>query len=132
MIRTVSVVALALLIASSSGLYKLKYQVQRLDRETRALQVSISKQRQGIRVLEAEWTYLNQPQRIQALAERFLNMKSVAPNQIAAIDEIPLQGAQPPEVEPRVASAPRRPAPASRRITPVLASVHTTALGDER
>jgi len=95
MTRILSVIGVILLIASATGLYKLKYEVQRLDRQARALQNSINSERQSIRVLDAEWTYLNQPQRIQALADRFLQLKPVEPNQIASIENIPLRGAAP-------------------------------------
>lgn len=129
MIRTVSVLALALLVASSFGLYKLKYQVQRLDHEARGLQTSIAKERQSIQLLQADWTYLNQPQRIQQLAERFLQMKAVEPSQLASIEDIPLKGSHP-SVAPRVASARR--APDSHHIAPVLTALRGPSLEDDR
>jgi cell division protein FtsL len=138
MIRFISFVGAVLLIASSVGLYKLKYGVQRLDRQARTLQASIDQERQNIQVLEAEWTYLNQPQRIQNLADRFLQLKPVQPGQLAAIEQIPLKGAQPAE-PPRVAgrAVPRSgghsTATAARGvIAPTLATIRAPAIEDDR
>lgn len=117
MTRFLSVLGLVLLVASSFGLYRLKYEVQRLDRQADALERANHTERQTIQVLQAEWTYLNQPQRIQELSDRFLHLKPVEPSQIARIEDIPLRGAHP-APGPRVALRPvARPGRATATLT---------------
>jgi cell division protein FtsL len=134
MTRVLSILGVVLLMASSFGLYKLKYQVQRLDRQAQALEKSIQHEKRTIRVLDAEWTYLNQPQRIQDLATRFLHLQPLQTSQIGTIDDIPLQGAQPGAAQPRVAvrtAPPRSSRQASRQAAATLAAVQTLESGGD-
>lgn len=89
MIRLVTLLALVMLAGVSSALYKLKYKVQTLDREALALQRQILAEREAIRLLEADWAYLNQPERLQALAERHLTLGPIDPRQFVTVDAIP-------------------------------------------
>jgi len=89
MIRVVSVVTLLLLVAVSTGLYKLKYQVQLLNTQATNLQKQILAEREAIRLLEADWAYLNQPDRLQALAERHLTLAPIDPKQFVGIEAVP-------------------------------------------
>lgn len=41
-----------------------------------------------IRILHAEWTLLNQPDRLQKLADEFLHLKPSAPNQFVSADDL--------------------------------------------
>jgi hypothetical protein len=89
MIRLISLIALLCLAGVSGALYKLKYKVQALDREAVALQRQILAEREAIRLLDADWAYLNQPDRLQALAERHLTLAPINPRQFAMISTIP-------------------------------------------
>ena len=40
------------------------------------------------RVLHAEWTLLNDPQRLQALADQFLSLKTVTPGQFTSLADL--------------------------------------------
>ena len=46
---------------------------------------------QAIQVLEAEWRFLNQPNRLQRLAENHLELVPLLPSQIGLIGDIPLK-----------------------------------------
>jgi cell division protein FtsL len=131
MTRVLSIIGVVLLMASSFGLYKLKYQVQRLDRQAHALEKSIEHEKRSIRVLDAEWTYLNQPKRIQDLATRFLHLKPLETSQIGTIDSIPFRGAHP-DAEPRVATraAPPSSRSASRHVATTFAAMRALGPGD--
>ena len=66
-----------------------------------------------IRVLNAEWSYLTQPERLAALNRRFLSLAPVATKQLQqTIGEIPLRAMPAPPVE-EVATAAPMPAPAA-------------------
>ena len=89
MIRLISLIAILSLAAVSGTLYKLKYKVQSLDRESLVLQRQILAEREAIRLLDADWAYLNQPDRLQVLAERHLTLGPIDPRQFAMIASIP-------------------------------------------
>lgn len=67
------------------SLFTMKYQVQELEKELAGLNRQIYTNQESIHVLKAEWTYLLDPSRLRELAEKHLNMKSVQPNQVAAV-----------------------------------------------
>lgn len=75
----------AFLLATISGasLFWVSQQVQQLESEQRQLKEQIASEKEGLRVLDAEWDYLNRPERIEALAARYLNtMTPVSPENL--------------------------------------------------
>ncbi|MDP6474881.1 MAG: hypothetical protein QF449_07675 [Alphaproteobacteria bacterium] len=80
-----AIVTIALLLIS--------YQVQRLENELDRLERAAIAQQEEIHVLNAEWSFLNRPERLARLAERHLQLAPVAPRQmISFTDEPPFQG----------------------------------------
>lgn len=63
-------------------LFSVKYQVQDLEEEMVELNKSIIKERQSIHVLQAEWSHLNDPQRLRVLAQRYLGMIQADPSRM--------------------------------------------------
>ncbi|MBL8640813.1 MAG: hypothetical protein JNL76_01710 [Alphaproteobacteria bacterium] len=64
-------------------LFWVSQQVQMLEREQRGIAEQISSEEEGMRVLNAEWDYLNRPDRIESLAAKYLNqMQPVAPDNL--------------------------------------------------
>ncbi len=61
-----SAVAVSALL--SVGVYAMKYEVERLDDQVAAVQRKIAAQEETLLVLEAEWSFLNRPERLQELA----------------------------------------------------------------
>lgn len=88
MIRPVTCVCF--LLACSSGLYvyQSKHRVQVLDREIEKTVRATDALREQTRVLHAEWTLLNDPQRLQVLADQFLKLKTVIPGQFTSRAEL--------------------------------------------
>lgn len=101
---------LCFLLACGSGLYlyQSKHRVQLLDRQIEDTVRGTEKLREQIRVMHAEWTLLNDPQRLQTLADQFLTLKTVAPGQFTNMAELDNRlpavqvptAAPPPEPEP--------------------------------
>ena len=92
--------------ALSLALFSVKYQVQDLEDELVDLNQSIAKERQAIHVLKAEWSHLNNPERLGKLAERHLGMTPVDPSQMtsfAGYERLDLDKHQPDEDRPGLA-----------------------------
>jgi len=83
--------SLALALLAACGLYLLKDQVQRQERDLRLVQSSIAVERSALGRLRAEWALLNQPGRIARLARAHLALQPAEPGQIVAIEAIPLR-----------------------------------------
>lgn len=125
MSRILTLAAVGLAIGAAATLYQVKYEVRLLEREARELHRNVARERQSIQVLEAEWAFLNQPSRIQDLAERYLDLKPLKPSQISTVERLPLRPVNPaPEGEaapdPLIAAA--TPAP----VKPAAAKPVTT------
>ncbi len=85
MMRRTTVLSVFLAAALSLALFSLKYQVQDLEDEFVGLNRSISAERRAMHVLEAEWSYLNDPQRLGALAARHLGLRPVESEQLGTL-----------------------------------------------
>jgi hypothetical protein len=84
MIRVGTMIWLGLIGASSAFLFKTSYEVQSLQGELRGLNRSILREQDSIRVMHAEWAFLNQPSRLQALTDQFTKLRPIAPTQMLA------------------------------------------------
>ncbi|MBL8808429.1 MAG: hypothetical protein JNN22_16400 [Rhodospirillales bacterium] len=71
------------------GLYQLKHEVIALENDLSRLNRQIVQEQENIHVLKAEWSYVTQPARLQALAQRFLDLQPMAPRQFARLDALP-------------------------------------------
>jgi len=94
----------------SLGLFMVKYQVQDLEETLNALNRRIVADRQAIHVLDAEWSTLNDPERLRRLAGRYLGLKAMTSRQIGSVDDVPARspgqsGRAPPRSLARAAPA---------------------------
>lgn len=118
MIRPITVVSFALACASGLYLYQVSHRVHVLDTRIEKIVHETAATRERIRLLHAEWTLRNQPERLQQLVSQFLpELKPTNPNQfvsMAALDsrlppvEVPAPPAQQPDQVP-VAGSPAAP-----------------------
>jgi len=76
-------------------LFSVKYQVQDLEQELSDLSRAIVSDREAIHVLNAEWAYLNDPARLDAVVARFFSLKPVRPDQMVTVDDLAFRIAQP-------------------------------------
>ncbi len=82
MIKPSYIISLLLFCACVFGLFQVKFKVQNLHREMAELEKQLEHEKNSIHVLKAEWAYLNQPERLQRLAEKFLNLAEMRAEQI--------------------------------------------------
>lgn len=81
LLMTLSVYVLALVLGGF--LFHVSQAVQELEKENREMTRIINSEKEGIRVLSAEWDYLNQPERLERLANRYLKaMESITPEEM--------------------------------------------------
>jgi hypothetical protein len=71
------------------GLFHVKYKVQSLEDELARTNANIIKEEALLRVLHAEWSHLNRPNRIAELNARHLHLVPVTPEQIGTVDTLP-------------------------------------------
>ena len=81
--------ALAVVICVS--MYLVKYKVQALEEELMAKREQISRDRGSIRVLEAEWTYLNDPGRLRRLSSQYLGFRPAVPQNVMDVSALPMR-----------------------------------------
>jgi cell division protein FtsL len=86
MLRFINICLLLGLVALAYVIYDVKYQARGLDQDIVALNSQIDDQRDSIAVLRAEWSLLNRPERIERLAEKYLDLQSPNPDQIIMLD----------------------------------------------
>ena len=73
------------------GLFQVKYEVQRLESELHQLNGVILTEQRQIHVLEAEWSYLNRPERLSALARRYLDLVPMDAGHAGVITDLPMR-----------------------------------------
>jgi len=78
MIRFGTALWLLLVAASGYAMFEIKYAVMKLEDELAGVSRQIVTSRESTRVLGAEWSFLNQPDRLDRLAKRYLSLKPIA------------------------------------------------------
>jgi hypothetical protein len=93
-LRAVNVVFLAAMIIAAIVTYALKHQAEAAAEQVARLQTDIAKERDNIRTLNAEWSFLNQPSRLDTLVKEhadYFGLQPFTPDQVAVIEEIPMR-----------------------------------------
>lgn len=111
MIRRAHILWLLAVAALSAGQFRVSDEARQLEDELQAYNRAILAEQESVRVLKAEWAYLNDPARIQRLAERFLSAAPVEATQVVALGDLPPRLDAPIGSAPAVAEAPKRRAP---------------------
>jgi len=66
-------------------LFKVKYEVVEIEQKLASTLQQVEGEKDNIHILKAEWSHLNEPQRLQKLAEKYLDIVPMKTEQIAAI-----------------------------------------------
>lgn len=90
-IRISTIVSLSLAVASGAMLYFVSQEVYRSEGELSAFEARVGNEKETIRILRAEWDFLNHPARLEYLAHRYLDMNDPVPevSLVAGIYELP-------------------------------------------
>ncbi len=141
MVRKSDLLWLGVAAFAGVALFHTSYRVQGLKEALSVLDRQITSEQDGIQVLKAEWSFLNDPARLEQLAATYLTLKPITATQVATFDVLPprpaIQSVSVPAGPPVInlaapkritqatlASAPQeRSAPAQRPVGVTLASV---------
>ena len=69
-------------------LFKVKYEVVEVEQKLAKTLEQIKIEEENIHILKAEWSHLNEPQRLQKLAEKFLDIRPMKITQLAATSQV--------------------------------------------
>ena len=93
-LRVLNIVVICALVLAAADVYRIKFnstvQAERLAK----LRGEVRRERDTIAALRAEWGQLDNPERIEALANRYLQLKPIAPTQFDALDHLPERPSQ--------------------------------------
>jgi cell division protein FtsL len=89
MVRILNVVMVGCLVVAAVIVYEVKYQSTYKAQAVARLNGEIRAEREKIATLNAEWSRLAAPVRIQTLAERYLGMKSLDVSHIDDFSALP-------------------------------------------
>ena len=114
MIRPLTIATCLLACGSGLYLYESKHEVQLLDRTIERTVYDTTALREQSRLLSAEWTMLNDPERLRQFSNTYLSLKTITPSQFTSLadldsrlpvprPEIPPHGRDEPELAPLVA-----------------------------
>jgi cell division protein FtsL len=87
--RLLHVFAIGALVASAVYVYSLKYQTIYASEQIVKTRHLLAKERDAINILRAEYAFLTRPDRLQALADKQLDMQPLSLHQIVKAADLP-------------------------------------------
>jgi cell division protein FtsL len=88
MLKIVNGVLVLMVLVSGSILYAMEHKTRGLEREIRTTTAEIDALEEDIKLLNAEWSSLTRPERIQLLATRHLQMAPAEARQFTSLEEL--------------------------------------------
>lgn len=95
------------------ALFQVKHEVIDIERDLTLAMREISKEEESIHILKAEWSYLNEPQRLQALADKYLDVQPMETGQMVTLTRVMDQAMNPSIIATRSSQGTIRPTMAS-------------------
>lgn len=118
--RFYSLISLAVAALLGTALFLTSEQVQHTEKELSAVLENVSIEKDALRVLNAEWAYLNRPDRLEELSATYLKLTPATAHQLAStVDVLPnvftpiRPGVKPDAIPAEFIQANTIPAPAS-------------------
>ena len=92
MFRTSDIVLIAVMVSAAAFTYKTKHEAEERLAEVRRIEADIRYEEDTIDLLQADWSLLTQPSRLQKLSATYsaeLGLQPVEARQIVGLDELP-------------------------------------------
>lgn len=103
MIKLLHVIAIGALVSSALYAYTIKYETTLETEQLQKLKGKAQRERDAIAVLKAEWQFLNRPDRLQALADRHLDLQPFVVSQAVRASDLPNRGPKVDEIGRKLA-----------------------------
>ena len=94
MIRWLQVISVVAAAGAAVFVFQVKYRAEAVAEQAAALQRDLDQENETLSLLEAEWSLLIQPARVQELVERheeLLKLQPLDPAQITELEELPMR-----------------------------------------
>ena len=89
MTKLLHIVAISALISSAGYAYSVKYDTLYYAEQVAKMKSKAQREREAIAVLQAEWQYLDRPDRLQAAADQHLDLQPLKIQQLARLSDLP-------------------------------------------
>lgn len=92
MSKTLDVLLVILMLGAAAWTFGQKYQAESVEHQIALLDRKIALEKETIQLLDADWSLLNQPNRLEQLAKSFqdtLKLNPTAPEQIVEPNQLP-------------------------------------------
>jgi len=97
--RFLHLIVVAALVSAAAYVYKVKFDSALQAERVAKLTADLAHERDAIASLRAEWAQLDNPTRIQGLAERHLKLKPIDATQFDDLAHLPDRPAPPPDID---------------------------------
>lgn len=91
MTRVLTIFLTVITAIAAVSVYQVKYDVMNLEDEVLAINAQIVEERDNLSIYQSEWSYLNEPRRLERLAFRNLDLTPVNASQFMPVAELPLR-----------------------------------------
>ena len=92
-------------VATAVGLFAVKYKVQDLEEQIDRTNQKIIESQQATHILKIEWAHLNEAERIERLAQKYLNLQQASIGQVARLDTLKSDSDKPDQGKPNSTSS---------------------------
>ena len=89
MLRFLNIVAILALVGSAIYAYSIKYQTSYRAEQIVKTKLEIKAEHDAIAVLRAEWSFMTRPERVQQLADRYLDLQPLPADRIETARGLP-------------------------------------------
>ena len=89
MLRFLNIAAILALVGSAIYAYSIKYQTSYRAEQIVKTKLEIKAEHDAIAVLRAEWSFMTRPERVQQLADRYLDLQPLTADKIETARELP-------------------------------------------
>ncbi|MBL8788961.1 MAG: hypothetical protein JNM45_00590 [Rhizobiales bacterium] len=88
MLKVINAILVMTVLASGYTLYGLEHSTRSEERKIAATKRKIDDAREAIKLLNAEWSSLTRPERIQKLAEQSLSLQPTRAQQFVSVEDL--------------------------------------------
>jgi hypothetical protein len=96
-LRLLNFVVIGALVLAAAYVYRIKFDATVQAEKLAKLRGEVRHERDEIAALRAQWGQLDNPDRIETLAKRYLQLKPIVPTQFDALDHLPDRPPPPPD-----------------------------------